>query len=288
VLGGIVVEDSRIWPLITAIQQAEIDHFGRRTTRAAEELKARELLKKKTFRLANQLPPMDRSERAELAKAALEEGEAAKRESRPSKHTRRMLTALGQARIAFCATVLELCGQHHGRAFASIVDRDAPRPASRRVLRKDYAYLFERFFLFLNELPLYQHGIVVFDELERSQSHVLVEQMAEYFLETANGRQRASRILPEPMFVHSDLTSLVQVADLIVYLVSWGVRIKGMERPARPELGTLASAVQLLRFRTVVSREDGNYERWSFAFIDDLRPRAERSAEKESADGEQK
>ena len=51
---------------------------------------------------------MDRSERAELAKAALEEGEAAKRESRPSKHTRRMLTALGQARIAFCATVLGL------------------------------------------------------------------------------------------------------------------------------------------------------------------------------------
>ena len=78
------------------------------------------------------------------------------------------------------------------------------------------------------------------------------------------------------MFVHSDLTSLVQVADLIVYLVSWGVRIKGMVRPARPELGALASAVQLLRFRTVVSREDGNYERWSFAFIDDLRPRTER------------
>ncbi|MGH7270483.1 MAG: DUF3800 domain-containing protein, partial [Polyangiaceae bacterium] len=184
VLGGIVVEDSRIWPLITAIQQAEVDHFGRRTTRAAEELKARELLKRKTFRLANQLPPMAHSERVQLAKAALEEGGAARREGRPSRHTRRQLTALGQAKIAFCESVLELCGRHQGRAFASIVDRDAPRPASRDVLRKDYAYLFERFFLFLNELPLYQHGIVVFDELERSQSHLLVEQMARYFLET--------------------------------------------------------------------------------------------------------
>ena len=29
VLGGILIEDSRIWPLITAVQQAEVDFFGR-------------------------------------------------------------------------------------------------------------------------------------------------------------------------------------------------------------------------------------------------------------------
>ncbi len=63
-------------------------------------------------------------------------------------------------------------------------------------------------------------GIVVFDELEKSQSHVLINQMAEYFVRTANGRLRASRILPEPLFVHGELTSLVQVADIAVYVIS--------------------------------------------------------------------
>jgi Protein of unknown function (DUF3800) len=277
VLGGIVVEDSRIWPLITALQQTELEYFGRRTTHAEEELKARALLKSKTFRLAKQLEPLPSDERVALAKAALDEGDAAKREGRQSRHTRLQLTALAQAKIAFCQRLIELCGLHQGRAFASIVDRDAPKPKSRDALRKDYAYLFERFFYFLEDLPPFQHGIVVFDELERTASHLLVEQMAKYFRQTKTGRQRSSRILPEPMFVHSDLTSLVQIADLIVYIVSWGVRIKGMGRPARPELDELAGAVTSLRYRTRIENRDGTFERWSFALIDDLRPLNERA-----------
>jgi hypothetical protein len=278
VLGGIVVEDSRIWPLITAIQQAEAEHFGRRTTHATDELKAKRLLKTKTFRLAAQLPPIDPAERVVLVKAALEEGDAAEREGRQAKVTRRQLTALGQAKVAFCGRVLELCLQHQGRAFASIIDCEAPRPSSRTMLSKEYSYLFERLFLFLEQHQ--QHGIVVFDELEHSQSLLLVQRMAEYFLNTSNGRQRSARILPEPMFVHSELTSLIQVADLIVYLISWGVRIKGMVRPPRPELAELAAAIQLLRYRTVVSTSTGDYERWSFAYIDDLRHRGERLSKK--------
>jgi hypothetical protein len=277
VLGGVAVEDSRIWSLITALQQTEIEHFGRRTTRAQEELKARKLLKAKTFEHAAQLDPIPPSERMSLAKAALDEGEAAKREGRPSKHTRVQLTALAQAKVAFCLRVLEVCVQHQARAFASIVDRDAPAPPSRHVLRKDYTYLFERFFYYLEDMPPSQHGIVVFDELERSQSHLLVEQMAEYFVKTKVGRLRSSRVLPEPMFVHSDLTSLVQVADLIVYIVAWAFRgIRGMTRPARPELSELAASVGSLRYRTSRETPDGTFDRWSFAFIDDLRPAADR------------
>jgi hypothetical protein len=90
---------------------------------------------------------------------------------------------------------------------------------------------------------------------------------------------RSSRVLPEPMFVHSDLTSLIQVADLIVYIISWGIRIKGMERQSRPELADLAEAVRSLRYRTFVENDGGLRERWSFAFIDDLRPLGERRAE---------
>jgi hypothetical protein len=85
-------------------------------------------------------------------------------------------------------------------------------------------------------------ALSVFDELERSQSHILINQMAEYFKKTKKGRQRSSRIVPEPMFVHSDLTTLVQVADLLVYIVSWGVRTKRMDLPARAELADLAGS----------------------------------------------
>ena len=50
---------------------------------------------------------------------------------------------------------------------------------------------------------------------------LLIDQMHRYFEETAVGRHRASRIIPEPFFVHSDLTTGVQIADLLAYVISW-------------------------------------------------------------------
>jgi len=171
--------------------------------------------------------------------------------------------------------VFELCARHQARTFASIVLPEAPRPAGAG-LRKDYAYLFERFFVFLRDISPVAQGIVVFDELEKTQSHILISQMAEYFLGTATGRLRSSRVLPEPLFVHSDQTTLIQVADLTVYVVSWAVRIKSMAAPTRNELSPLARAVCSLRYRTVADTDDGKYALRSFAFLDDLRPRSEK------------
>lgn len=275
VLGGIAVEDNRIWPLTRDIHEAEEAHFGRRVSRDEMELKAKKVLKRKTFRLAEQMPPFPAEERRRLALEALLEGIAAREGGRPARHTKAQLTALAQAKIAFCRTVFELCATHQARAFAAIVAPTSPRPSGRG-LRKDYAYLFERFFLLLRDGPPYGHGLVVFDELEKSQSHILVGQMAEYFLKTNTGRMRASRILPEPLFVHSDLTTLIQVADLLVYVVSWAVRIKGMASPARPELEDLAEVVRDLRYRTFVENDGAEFERWSFVYLDDLRPRSEK------------
>ena len=101
------------------------------------------------------------------------------------------------------------------------------------MLRKDYAYLFERFFYFLNSQPGDPMGYVVFDEIDKSASHILLNQVSEYFLKTQKGRTRSRLIIPEPFFVHSDLTTMVQVADLIAYLLNWGVRLKGMTAPRR-------------------------------------------------------
>lgn len=277
VIAGVAVEDSRIWNLITALQEVEVSHFGQRITRGDMEIKGKKFLKKKTFRLAEQLPPFSPDERRVLANECLRLGQAAKSEHGAKAPSRRQLTALGQAKIAFVKRTFELCAQHQVRAFASIVDREAPR-AERDFLRKDYAYLFERFFNFLEEQPLYQQGLVVFDELERARSHILLAQVAEYFKNTDTGRLRASRIIPEPFFVHSDMTSLIQVADLVAYIINWGVRVGPMTRSRREELATLASMVCGLRHRAVIETPDNpNFVVWSFAVIDDLRPRNEQT-----------
>jgi hypothetical protein len=109
--------------------------------------------------------------------------------------------------------------------------------------------------------------------------------MSTYFDDTRTGQTRAQRIIPEPLFVHSDLTTCVQVADLVAYTISWNVRVGNMSLPKRPELDDLGQAVLDLRYRAIRERAgypDG-FVVWSFAVIDDLRPRAELRFEAEFA-----
>lgn len=104
--------------------------------------------------------------------------------------------------------------------------------------------------------------------------------MHQYFGETAVGRSRATRIIPEPFFVHSDLTTGVQIADLAAYVISWGFRLGQMAKPARAELSGLADQIAGLR-HLAVRNLDGrpNFQIWSFAHITDLRTLTERQLE---------
>ncbi len=275
VLAGISVQDSELWNLIQRIHSLEIDIFGMRITEGHLELKGKKLLKKKTFRHANQLDPIDPPERISLVTSCLQKGKAQDPAMRQNV-TKKELTALGQAKIDFVSQILEICSQHRVRAFASIVNSDAEKTTYKDFLRKDYAYLFERFFYYLEDKTSEPMGVVVFDELEKSRCHLLVDQMEEYFLKTAKGRMRSSRIVPEPFFVHSDLTTAIQLADLVAYITSWGVRVSHMQEPARKELQSLADQVCQLRYkalRPINNQED--FVVWSFAVIDDLRPREE-------------
>ena len=267
VLAGVAVQDRDLWNLIQALRNAEIQHFGRRYTADRGELKAKKILKAKTFRLAAQLPPIPADERSELARRCLEDGATAGKWE---------LTALAQAKIAYVEEALEICARFRCRALASIISTDAPKPTGADFLRKDYAYLFERYFYFLEDTDADTLGLVVFDELERVQSHILIEQMNRYFQETWKGRTRASQIIPEPFFVHSELTTGVQLADLVAYILSWGFRIPGMTEPARAELKPLVDRVCQLRHRAVRERMGNpNFVIWSFALINDLRAREE-------------
>ena len=265
VLAGIAIQDRDLWNLVRAVQDAELRCFGRRYSEGRDELKARRLLKRKVFRLATQLPEMPADARSALAYELLKN---------PTSPSRQGLTALSQAKLAYVEEILDICARFRCRVFASIVDPDAPAPPVTDFLRKDYAYLFERFYYFLEDADPGSSGIVVFDELDKAQSHLLLSQMDRYFKRTRNGRQRAGRIIPEPFFVHSDLTTGVQIADLVAYLVSWGFRIPPMVETRREELTPLVDRVCQLRHRAIRERGDNpNFAIWSFAVISDLRAR---------------
>ncbi len=267
VLAGIAIQDRDLWNLIKALHEAELRHFGRRYSAGTAELKGTKILKKKVFHHASLNVEVRPDEISQFAKAALDDGANA-----GVKH----LKALALAKLNYVEEVFEICARFRCRAFASIVETDA-EPTASHGLRKDYAYLFERFFYFLEDLIPSEEGIVVFDELEKAKSHLLINQTHRYFKDSATGRHRASLIVPEPFFVHSDLTTGIQIADLVAYIVSWGFRTAQMAKPARAELAGYAQQISALRCRTVRERSGNpNFVIWSFAHIADLRTRVER------------
>lgn len=267
VLAGVAIEDRDLWNLIQALHAAEIARFGGRYSQGARELKGRKLLSRDVYRQAALNAPVADSEQAALARAILDDGRG-----KDARH----IKALAMAKLAYAEDLLALCARFRCKAFASIVETDAPGTITDG-LRKDYSYLFERFYYFLAAQSPQPAGIIVFDELEKSRSHILVDQCARYFRDTATGRSRAGLVVPEPFFVHSDLTTGIQIADIVAYIVSWGFRLPRMTKPAREELALLVQQVRTLRHRTIRDVE-GNpeFEVWSFAHITDLRTRQER------------
>lgn len=264
VLAGIAIHDSQLWDLIEEIRAEELRVFGGvRYGGGPRELKARRLLDRQTFRLAAQMQ-ISTSDRGRLAASALTDGAHAGREE---------LTALGQAKIGFCHKILDLCEARGVHFFASIVLPSAPRSGA-SALRKDYSYLFQRFFYFLEQEAAHERGVLVMDELERSQAYLLTDQMAVYFRDTKFGKARARRIIPEPLFAHSELTTGVQIADLVAYVLSWNVRLPGMGKPARKELDSLGKK---LGSHQKTYRVPGlTYPCSSFTFLRDLRTKSER------------
>jgi Protein of unknown function (DUF3800) len=259
VLCGVAIKDQDLWQLIQRLKETEEKLFGTRYANSKREIKGRKFLNSKSFRQASWFPPIEEAERTALAKACLENG---------GKATRKQMSALGQAKLAYIRRVLEICDLFRIKVFASISVENVREvaPDSDAFLRKDYVYVFERMYYYLEEKDVY--GAIIFDELEKSQSHILVSQMENYFKKTSKGRQRASLILPEPFFVHSDLTTGIQTADIIAYIISWGFRLPGMIRPARPEMEEFVQLFKPLRYQT--KREVDflpDWQVWSVTFI---------------------
>ena len=283
-LAGIAISEDNLWNLVQAIRSAEREHFGGYLRELhPDEIKGRTLLKKKRFRSANRNVQIGTEELVGLANSCLRKGlEASKQGLAQSGATERELVAYSRQVLSFVHRVIDLAAGYSAQVFASVVDVAAPRPEPGR-LRKDYVYLFERYFYFLETLPMRERGLIVFDELDKSQSHVLLQQMAAYFLGTETGRYRSSRIVPEPFFVHSDLTTGVFLADLAAYILGWAWRLRNMPQPIRQELRPYANKLHEMQFVGEKPRqnEEGVWHLFGIRYIDDLRGQFDREQEEE-------
>ena len=258
VLAGVAIQDSELWKFIKDVHEIELNCFGRRYRLDGREIKAKQFLNKKTFRLANQSDPINLFERTEWAKEALDNGDAVKGNQ---------LTALAQAKISYVRQIFQLCQQYRCKIFASIIADPKKFLSNASMLRKDYIYLFERFYYFLEDTPGEPRGIVVFDELDKSASHILLTQMDKYFKNTVKGRARSSLVIPEPFFVHSDLTTGIQIVDFVAYLLSWNFRVGELNKPGREELNGFLEQIKLLRYRTTRAMGEKEHIIWSVAKV---------------------
>jgi len=247
ILAGIAVQDKNVWPLVKDFIDLEFELFGLRYDHWGTEVKGSKFLKRKVFRHASQEPELSVNERRLLSVELLADPDF--------KATQRHLAALAQSKLAFVKQTLALCKKHECKVFAAI-NLNAPRTINRiTMLRKDYVYLFERFYYYLSKSQ--RQGVVVFDELDISKSLILKQQMSAYFIKSGKGRKRSNLVIPECLFVHSDLTTGVQIADIIAYIINFGLRLKPMQKPAREELKEYAEMVMKLRYKTTVKGEDG-------------------------------
>jgi hypothetical protein len=259
VLAGIAIDDKDLWSIVRLARELEIDCFGRKYSGPGNEIKARTFLKRKTFRLARQLPLISLSDRTPLAKKALDNGACISKIG---------ITALAQAKLDYVHKVLELCKEYRCKVFASVICDEKSIPTDSKMLRKDYVYLFERFYYFLEDKQDKPRGILVFDELDKSASHLLLDQVDKYFNRTAKGRFRSSLIIPEPFFVHSDLTTGIQLVDFIAYILSWTFRLGKLNKEMREELDPYLELIKQMRYRTsrTISGH-GEYAIWSISIV---------------------
>ena len=137
--------------------------------------------------------------------------------------------------------------------------RTRPEPC---FLRKDYVYLFERYFYFLESLPVRERGLIVFDELDKAQSAHSAAPNGDLFLGHGHQSMPEFAVVPEPFFVHSDLTTGVFLADLTAYILGWAWRLRRMSQPRRDELRPLprnsATCSSLARSQDPAERERGS------------------------------
>jgi hypothetical protein len=279
VLGGVALTEENVWQLEQAVRSLQREVFGLELSDIGIEIKGKRLLKTKTFRHARQAAAIQPDIRRPLAREFLLKGYRERTTGVGENRTQDEFTAYGQAAIEFVDRLLDVSATFGVKTFGSIVQKNAPQPSDPSALRKDYNYLLERFFYYLESLPADVRGLLVCDELDPNQSQVIIQQISKYFIKSTKGQIRANRIVPVPFFVRSHLTTAIQIADVVCYVANWAVRIPGMNELTRSELETFGQKALDMQFQGTRFDEEGKQRGvFGFCYVKDLRTQAERAA----------
>lgn len=239
-------------------------------------MKGKKLLKVKKFTLANQDPsPMADEDRQELCRRLLAKGVRGESPARPE------LTAFGRASILFCDHLLRVLLDHDVMVFASRIPRgtDRPKHTHEGLVRKDQFFLFERFDRFLRANK--ETGILILDESEKELDRKFVNSLERLFRRHEAARRFTRTIVPNPFFVASDMSYLIQAADIVLYILNWGFRLSSSDpAPPRMELERLDSG----RIRAMIDRRQassGGKRFTSYSLFDVSDPWEYRAPQKE-------
>ncbi len=267
VRGGIALHSGELWPFVQNIQRLELASFGAELHQFRVELKRCKLLDKDRFKWAAQGPTMGDEERRKHCRGFLTKGLEKKTPFQSE------FTAYGQACLEMATGMFELLRDHRAQLFAAAIPRSTTKPKTYEAteyLRKDQVFLLERYFYFLEQEK--QHGLLVMDQVEKTEDRRFVRRLESYFRKTQTGRNRSAWIVPAPFFVSSDMVYPVQAADLAIYCLNWGFRLpnRGMNEPVRPEIAeTFRSWLDQLQFRGQVFRDEIAYPTYGIVFVPD-------------------
>lgn len=267
VRGGVALHASELWPFVQDMQRLELASFGTALHQFRTELKGCKLLDKDRFKWAAQGPAMADEERRKHCRGFLTRGLEKKAPSRAE------FTAYGQACLEMATGMFELLRDHKAQLFAAAIPCDVRKPSTfeaEEFLRKDHVFLLERYFSLLERER--QHGLLVMDEVDKTDDRRFVRRLEAYFRKSQTGRYRSSWIVPTPFFVSSDMTYPVQAADLAIYCVNWGFRLptRGMNGEVRREVADdYGRWLAQLQFRGQGYRDGVVHELYGIVFIPD-------------------
>lgn len=267
VRGGVAIHTSKLWPFVQQLQQLELAAFGAQLADFRSEIKGAKLIEKSRFEWATQSGWMPDEQRRRASRAFLAKGLEKKSPSREE------FTAFGQASIEMARGVFQVLHASGAKLFAAAIPAEAKRPdtfEALEYLRKDQVFLFERFFYFLQERQ--EHGILVFDQIERGADLKFVRQIERYFTRSQVGRYRTVWIVPTPLFVSSHLTYPIQAADLSIYAINWGFRLpgQGMDSPVRTEIAAeFRQWLADLQYRGRTQRGEQYFDTYGIVYVPD-------------------
>jgi len=281
--GGVALHASRVWSFAVGVRDLEIRTFGAHLHDYGSELKGEKLLNKERFKWSQQTMRNTDEQyvfsddvRKDLSTRFLERGkinqDRYKTSDEPLPSSRLEMTAFGRSCLLFVDGILDLLEAEGANLFIAAVPigskKSLPGPFP-DFLRKDLVFLLERFDSLLKDNA--ETGLLVMDQVEKAHDRRFGRLFSNYHLKTSNGRERAKRLMPVPLFVTQDLSYALQAADICIYAANWGCRWDArMVGAVRPEVQSRYEAkLKKLRFSGGSNDQARQFRDFGFVYVQD-------------------